>query len=194
VDQTIDKHTTGSATSITLDGASQTGTTLTVDPLNGTLNKGDIITIDGAVAVNRVTKASTGELRQFVVTADAVATDTEISIYPALTPQSSGNDVAYQTVVASPADGASVNLLIGNDTTYRKNFAFLPEAFTLVTADLPVYGKGVVAAARETFDGVSMRTIQSYDVTNDRLITRLDILYGYAPVRPEWACVVADVV
>jgi hypothetical protein len=52
--------------------------------------------------------------------------------------------------------------------------------------------KGVVDAARAEFDGVSMRMIQAYDVMSDNLITRLDILYGFAAIRPEWSTIVAD--
>jgi len=52
--------------------------------------------------------------------------------------------------------------------------------------------QGVVEAARASFDGVSMRMITAYDIMSDNLITRLDLLYGYAAIRPEWACIVAD--
>jgi hypothetical protein len=31
-------------------------------------------------------------------------------------------------------------------------------------------------------------------VSTDQFITRLDILYGYVWPRPEWACVVGDVI
>jgi hypothetical protein len=53
---------------------------------------------------------------------------------------------------------------------------------------------GVVQAARAQFDGISLRMIEAYDVMSDSLITRMDILYGYAAIRPEWSCVVADVI
>jgi hypothetical protein len=39
-----------------------------------------------------------------------------------------------------------------------------------------------------------MRMITAYDIMSDNLITRLDLLYGYAAIRPEWACVVADAI
>jgi len=35
--------------------------------------------------------------------------------------------------------------------------------------------------------------ITAYDVMGDNLITRLDVLYGYAAIRPEWSCIVPDV-
>jgi hypothetical protein len=144
-------------------------------------------------AVNRITKQSTGQLRQFAVTANVAAGATEIPIYPALIPSAGGNPVQYQTVTVSPADGAAVNPAsnVAPSTTYRKNFAYAPEAVTLATADLEM-PRGVHEAAREAFDGVSMRMVTDYMIGTDQLITRLDVLYGYLWIRPEWACVVAD--
>jgi hypothetical protein len=59
-DQTAIKHTTGTFSAGTVNGASQTGTTLTTNAITGTLKKGDIITLAGVNGVNRVTKQTTG--------------------------------------------------------------------------------------------------------------------------------------
>jgi len=194
-DQTAISHTTGALAqgSATVNGGSQTGLTLTVNALANGLAVGDIITIVGVNAVNRITKQSTGQLRQFAVTATAAAGATSISIYPAIVPAVAGVAVQYQTVDASPINGAAVNpaLTLDASTTYRKNFAYAPEAVTLATADLEI-PKGIHEGAREQFDGVSMRMITDYFIGTDQLITRLDVLYGYLWIRPEWACVVAD--
>lgn len=195
-DQTVLQHTSGTATlagSETVNGASQNGTTLTVTALTNNFAKGDIITIEGVYAVNRITKTSTGSLRQFVVLAAAASGSTSLSIYPAIVPPTAGGDaVQYQTVTASPANGAKIYNVVGASITYRKNIAFAPEAVTMATADLEL-PKGVHEAAREAFDGISMRMVTAYNVTTDQFITRLDILYGYLWVRPEWAVVVADI-
>jgi hypothetical protein len=37
-----------------------------------------------------------------------------------------------------------------------------------------------------------MRSVSAYNIGTDQFITRLDILYGYKWVRPEWAVVIAD--
>lgn len=187
MDQTIIKHTPGSFTAGTVNGASQTGSTLTVNAITGTLNKGDVITIAGVFAVNRVTKLTTGELQQFNVTANVLNAATSIPIYPAIVVA----PAAYGTVTASPANGAAISLLGAPNTVYRKNIAYVPEAMTLATADLPL-PRGVNEAARETYDGISLRMISDYDVTNDLFITRIDILYGYTALRPEWIVVVPD--
>ena len=188
-DQTTQLHTVGTFSAGTVNGAGQTGNTLTVNAITGTLNQGDIITIAGVNAINRLTGASQGALQQFVVTANVSSGATSIPIYPSIVPA----PAAFNTVTASPANSAAISLVIPASTTYRQNLAYYPEAFTLATADLAMPTAGVVEAARAEFDGVAMRMITAYDVMGDNLITRMDILYGYAAIRPEWACVVADV-
>jgi P22 coat protein - gene protein 5 len=194
-DQTVINHTTGALGqgSATVNGAGQTGLSLTVNALANGLNAGDIITIAGVDAVNRITKVDTGELRQFVVTAAVAAGATSIPIYPAIIPPNGTQQAQYQTVTASPANGAAVNPVDGlaASTTYRKNFTFAPEAVTLATADLEM-PHNVHEAFRDEFDGVSMRMVTDYFIGTDQLITRLDVLYGYLWIRPEWAVVVAD--
>lgn len=191
MDQTVTKQTSGSFTTGTVNGAGQTGLTLVINAAGGTLNVGDIITIAGVQSVNRITKETTGTLRQFVVTTAVVAGATSISIYPAIVPPIGAQPSQYQTVTASPANSATVTAFFNANTTFRRNFAFMPEAVTMATADLEL-PKGVHEAARDSFDGISMRMVTAYNVATDQFITRLDILYGYLWVRPEWACVVAD--
>jgi hypothetical protein len=189
-DQTTQVHTVGSFSAGTVNGAGQTGSTLTVNAITGTLNAGDIITIAGVYAINRLTGQSQGQLRQFVVTANVASGATSIPIYPAITPA----PAAFNTVTASPANSAAISLVMTAGSQYRQNLAYYPEAFTLATADLEMPTSGVVQAARAQFDGISLRMIEAYDVMSDSLITRMDILYGYAAIRPEWSCIVADVV
>jgi hypothetical protein len=194
-DQTVLKHLTSTYSGTkTVSGASQTGTTLTVNAITGGFNAGDIITISGVNSVNRVTKSSNGTLAQFVITAAAATGATSLSIYPAIIPAVGGNAVQYQTVDASPLNGATITCVSASAETYRKNFGFVPEAITMATADLQIPPKGIVEGAREVYDGVSMRMISDYVITTDQWITRLDVLYGYKFVRPEWAVIVADIV
>src|SRR5262249_14085572 len=186
-DQTAIKHTTGTFSAGTVNGAGQTGLTLTVNAITGTLNKGDIITVAGVNQVNRITKISLQTPRQFVVTANVATGATQIPIYPAIVPPSGGNPVQYQTVDSSPANGAAITLAHNASETHRRNVAYAPEAVTLVTADLYTPSKGVEEAARAVFDNVSMRMLTQYVIGTDQLATRLDVLYGYAWLRPEWA-------
>jgi len=196
-DQTVITHTSGTMAqgSLTVNGANQTGLAIAVAAAASTLAVGDIVTIAGVFKVNRITKQTTGQLEQFVVTQPLAVGGTVLNLYPAIVPPSGGLPVQYQTVTASPANGAAVNPTNGlaASSVYRKNFVFAPEAVTLATADLET-PEGVHAVAREQFDGVSMRMITDYFIGTDQLITRLDVLYGYLWIRPEWAVVVADVI
>lgn len=179
-------HTTGTAAKTTgylVNGASQTGSTLTVDGGSTQFLAGDIITIAGVYRVHPETKVSTGELQQFVVTADSGTSATSLAISPAIT--TSG---ARQNVSGSPADNAAlVKVGAGNGETYSGSIAFHRDAFTFATADL-VMPKGVDFAAREVYDGISMRVVRQYDINNDKFPTRLDVLYGYKTIRPQLAC------
>lgn len=190
-DQTVLKHTAGTFTAGTINGANQTGNTLTVNAITGTLVVGDIITIDGVIGVNRVTKQTTGQLKQFVITANAANGATSLSIYPALIPSNAGVAVQYQTVVASPANGAAISLATKPGETYIRNFAYAPEAVTMATADLFLPG-GVIDAGRSVYDGVSMRMVTQYAIGTDQAISRLDVLFGTTWPRGEWGVIVAD--
>lgn len=201
-DQSVVSHTTGTLTTGTVNGANQTGNTLTVNALGGTINAGDIITIAGVNAVNRVNYQSLGTLSQFVVTAAAAAGATTISIYPAIIPPASNVPYAglpytaqqYQTVTASPANNATITPFANASVTYRENLAYAPDAITMVVAPLwmPPNEKGVIAAARHNYDMLSMRSLVCYEPTTDQPIDRLDILFGSAVPRPEWIVQVAD--
>lgn len=194
MDQTVLLHTGGTFSAGTISGANQTGATLTTNAITGTLAAGDIITISGVNQVNRVNKTSTGSLQQFVVLNPVLTSGTSINVYPSLNPPISGISQPYQTVTASPADSATIALVNTASGVYRKNMAFHPTAITLASADLDMPTKAVISTARERYDGLAIRMIEDYITINDQWLTRLDFLYGYLYPRPEWACIVADVV
>ena len=199
-DQTAIKHVTGTfSAGGTVNGSNQTGTSLLVNAITGTFNAGDIITINAVNAVNRVTKQSLQTLRQFVVTSNVLSGATTIPIYPAIVPGGSGyvavtgqNAQQYQTVDASPVNGAAVALVTNASSTFRKNIAFAPEAITMVTADLEK--PPMTECSRKEYDGISMRILRSYVPGTDQTVTRCDVLFGYLYIRPEWAVIVADAI
>lgn len=197
IDQVVQSHTNGTATGTTVNGGSQTGSSITVHAVSGTYAKGDIITIGtGATtvnAVNRLTKQDIGSAAQFVVTAAVTNGATSIPIYPALTPVAgTPNTVQYATVTRSPADSAPVAFATSASAVIRENLVFRKEAFTIVFADLPLIRNGVVKSARENYDGVSLRMVEGYQVLDDIFVDRLDALYGYCMPKPEFAVIVAD--
>ena len=194
-DQTVLKFTSGTYTgTATVNLAGQTGTSINFNAGVGTLVVGDIITFGGVNAVNRVTKQSTGELRQFVVTVAVanMAVAGSISIYPSLIPSSGGSAVQYQTVDNSPGNLAAISLVLNASQQYRKNFRYSPMAVTMATGDLPLPANKVVA--RHKYDNVSMRAITDYMIGTDQEITRLDVLFGSLVIRPEWMCVIPDII
>ena len=180
----ISNQTTGtsaSATGYTVNGASQTGSTVVVATGSNTFKRGDIVTFAGCVRVHPETKQSTGDLQQFVVTADYAGGAGSLAISPAIV--TSGG---RQNVAASPTNGGAVVKVGGASAVYKPSLAFHKDAFTFATADLVMPG-GVDFAAREVMDGISMRIVRQYDINNDKFPARLDVLYGYKTLRAELA-------
>jgi len=75
------------------------------------------------------------------------------------------------------------------NSTYTLGLMYHKDAFTFATAPLPLMGASEMCV-RKTYDGLSIRVWQDSDIRNDELLTRIDILYGYAAIRPEWACAI----
>lgn len=177
-------HTTGTSTNeMDVNGANQTGASVTVT--NGsskTLTVGDIITFEGCNRVHPETKADTGQLMQFVVTAAVTSSGTSIAISPSII--TSG---ATQNVSASPTTTGAVTKVGSASAAYDISMGYHKNAFAFATADL-IMPEGVHFAARQVLDGVSVRVVRQYDINNDQFPCRIDILYGYKTVRPELAC------
>src|SRR6266851_4040978 len=139
-DQTVIKHTSGTfSTGGTVNGGNQTtasgGGSITINAITGTIKTGDIVTFAGVNQVNRTTKQTLGTLQQFVATADVANGGTSISIYPGLVPSATGvaggPDVQYQTVDASPINGAAMVMASKSGEIYRKSIAYVQKAVTL---------------------------------------------------------------
>jgi hypothetical protein len=174
----IPAWTTGSDhTTVTVNGASQTGSTLTV--AGGNVTRGSVFTIANVNAVHPETKQSLGYAKQFVLTADGT---TSWSISPAII--TSG---AYQNVDAGPADGAAITVAGTASTEYDSNIGFHPEAFTFVSADLEM-PDGTDQASMMTYENITMRYIRDYLPKEDMFLSRFDVLFGYKTLRPELAC------
>lgn len=185
MDQNAARHTNGAATATNVNGAAQTGSALTVIGIaGGTLTAGTVITLPGVFDVNPQSRQSTGRLKQFVVTADAVLAAVTINISPAITPTG-----AFQNCTASPTTGQPY-VIVGNTSVgYDTSVAFHRDAFTLAMVPLqsPPAGTGINSATASD-DGFTVRVIDYYDGTNDLSNIRLDVLYGWAATYPELAC------
>ena len=174
--------TAASATTYTVNGAGQTGSTVTVATGATTFKKGDSITFAGCNRVHPETKVDTGVLQQFVVTADYAGGAGNLAISPAIV--TSG---ATQNVSGSPTNGGAVTKVGAASSIYKPSLAFHKDAFTFATADLIDVTQFGAWGAREVMDGISMRIARQYDITNDKFPCRLDVLYGYKTIRPQLA-------
>lgn len=148
------------------------------------LNAGDVLTIAGVFAVNPETRQSTGQLRQFVVvnnvSSDAGGNAT-IRISPAIIAGGS-----YQTVTVRPATSAAITVVSGvANTTYQQNLIWHKDAISVVNFPMEV-PKGMDMAAQAEYEGVYLRFVRGFDITNNRRICRFDMLYGVEINRPEW--------
>lgn len=185
----VPTHTNGgkvAGVTTAASGSVGSGATLNVAGVANadTFAKGTVFTIAGVYEVHPETKAVTGRLQQFVVAADATMSGTtgSLTISPAIV--TSG---ATQNVSAAPGNGAALTFVGSANTAYEQELAFHRDAFAFATADL-VMPKGVDFAAREVYDGVSMRIVRAYDINNDAFPCRIDVLYGYQTIRPQLAC------
>ena len=190
--QSIKVHTTGSrAGTILVNGAvsTQGQSTISIDGLTGatdTVTVGDVFTIANVFAVNPQTRESTGSLQQFVVTAAQTGVSNALANM-AISPPIYTSTNALATVDSFPADNAAVTFVGTASTSYPQNMIYHKDAITFATADL-VLPTGVDMAARAVHNGISLRIIRDYDINNDRMPCRIDVLYGFSTIRPPMAC------
>lgn len=167
----------------TSSGITSGSTTIAVTAGTGTIVRGDVFTIAGVFSVHPETKVSTGQLFQFVCASDYAGGGGNVTVFTA--PVTSG---ARQNVsVVSAGAGKAVVIFGTASTAVGTSLAYQKEAFAFATADL-VMPNGVDWKAREVLDGISMRIVRQYDITNDKFPCRLDVLYGYKTLRPQLAC------
>ena len=209
LDQNVVAQTFGSNSTTTVTGSVATTTatgfltsgwasssTITVTAANtGTLNlnAGDTFTIAGVFAVNPQNRQAYGsnKLRNFVVkTTVAIASGASGSVVvsPAVITAGQFQNVSIPTTSAS----AAITQFNSTGVVSPQNIIMHRNAFTVAVADLEL-PEGVHFAGRASDKdiGLSMRVVRQYTINNDSIPTRLDVLYGWAPLYPELACRVA---
>ena len=185
--QSIKQHTTGTraATGATTGAAvtSEGASTLTLTVGSGeTIAVGDVFTIADVYAVNPQTRESTGSLFQFVALASSTSSTTAtVTVAPMYSAAH-----ALATMTALPANSKAVVFLGAASSQYAQNLVYHKDAITFATADL-LLPQGVDMAARAVHNGISLRVVRQYDINNDRLPCRIDVLYGYSTIRPQMA-------
>jgi hypothetical protein len=186
--QSIKQHTTGTraatgtvtAAAVTAEGSATL--TLTVGS-SETITVGDVFTIAGVYAVNPQTRESTGSLFQFVALASSTTSTTAtVTVAPMYSAAH-----ALATMLTLPASSAAVVFVGAASTQYPQNLVYHKDAITFATADL-LLPQGVDMAARAVHNGISLRVVRQYDINNDRMPCRIDVLYGFSTIRPQMAC------
>lgn len=204
VSQTFGAWTTTAGT-LTANTTSQAGflqtgwassSTITLTNSQGiTLNQGDTIQIAGLFGTNPQNRQSYGKLRSFVVnsTVTAAAGTFAVNISPAIIV---GGQFQNTIQVGATSTTATVTpLSIGTSATgvaSPQNILFHRNAYTLATADLLVpEGVHFAGRASDKETGLSIRVVRQYTINNDAIPTRLDVLYGWAPLYQELGCRIA---
>lgn len=183
-------HTVGSDVTVaTSSSAAVTdgGTNITMNSTDGNIRAGDVFTVAGVYAAHPETKASLGYLQQFVATA---ASTGAVTVSPATYLTGAKKNVCSSTgadLATTDFNSKTMTFVGTASTAYRQNLMYHKDAFTFVTADLPLMDDAH-KCARMSKDGISMRVWMASDIRNDELLCRLDILYGFKTLRPAWAC------
>lgn len=156
-------------------------TSLTVDGFTAAPAVGAVFTVESIYDVHPETKAAYSHLKQFVVTA---ATTTSITFSPAMIYDTTN---PRQNCSGTPVNDADITFVGAASASYLQPLMYHPEAFQFVTADLPLMDDAQ-KCVRRMKDNLSVRVWMGSDIRNDELLLRLDILYGMAALRPQWAC------
>jgi len=190
----IDGHTCGAAAGavtpyyLTNSATAQVGSytnmnsmSLIVDTGTATVKEGDVFTIADVNRVHPESKTDTGELMQFTVLADFTGAGT-ITISPAIIATG-----PYQNCTNGAENNKQLTFIGTASTAFKQSLLFQKGFAVMGTADL-VMPNGVDFKARRVYDGISMRLIRDYDIVKDRILCRIDVLYGYKVLRPQLAC------
>ena len=204
MDQNVVSQTFGSYASATLSCNVSTATgflssgwayssniTIGATGAAATLNQGDTFTIAGVYAVNPQNRQSYGKLRNFVVqstTAIGSGGTATVTVVPAVI---TGGQ--FQNVSVTSTGSQTVTPFNNTGVTSPQNILMHRNAFTLACADLEL-PEGVHFAGRASDKeiGLSLRVVRQYTINNDSIPTRIDVLYGWAPLYPELACRIAS--
>ena len=138
--------------------------------------------------VHPETKTVFSNAKQFTVVSTVFAATTTITFSPAIYWSGARQNVGgVFTATSLVLSSLTINQAGTTSATFPTGLMYHKDAFTFATAELPLMG-GSEKCVRRTYDGLSLRVWQDPDIRNDELLTRIDILYGYAAIRPEWAC------
>lgn len=154
---------------------------------------GTVFTIAGLYDCHPETKAKYAHLKQLTVTAvgTVAGNQADITFSPPIYVSGAKQNAWTATGAAAELEDDVTAMHGAASGVYRQNLMYHKEAFTFVTADLPIMADAA-SCVRRVQDGLSMRVWQGSDIRNDELLMRIDILYGWKALRPEWACRISN--
>lgn len=191
--QNINQHVAGagptlhSSDTLTVNGTVTSGNTIilagaTISVTNYFL-PGDLITIAGVNSVNPLSRASTGQPMQFVITAAANSTGggaVTITVSPSII-----------SATSSPLQNVSGPVLTTSAVTvvpsYNVNVAYPSRALDIVCPPLYKLQVPYASVAVDPETGLSLAVTQTGDILGYQNYMRLDILCGFQ-WHPQYAC------
>lgn len=192
-EQSIYNHVAGTwAAAVTLNGAGQQGTQLTITATAGdTFNQGDKFSLAGVNMVNPKTRRIAGPAvpQTFTVTAPLVAVGGGVdvlNILPAIYLPGS----QYQNVDSVPANAAALTLWPGttnpNGASGTVGAALTKFAFAIV--GMRFYLPKAVEARSQAEDkqtGIPVRFVKAWDPVHSLQINRFDTVLGFGNLRQD---------
>ena len=149
---------------------------------------GSVFTVAGVYDCNPETKAAYPHLKQFTITATG---SVSAGISPVVYLSGAKKNVCTSTGAdlngTTDWQSKAVVFMGAASSSYVQPLMYHKEAFQFATADLPIMDDAH-KCVRSVKEGIAMRVWMGSDIRNDELLLRLDVLYGFAALRPEWAC------
>ena len=171
---------------LTVNGAVASGNTIILagatDSVTNYFLPGDLISIAGVHSVNPLSRASTGQNMQFVITSAASSSAggaITITVSPSIISSSSS---PLQNVDGPVPTGAAVTVV----PTYNVNVAYPSRALDIVCPPLYKLQVPYSSIAIDPETGLSLAVTQTGDILGYQNFMRLDILCGFA-WHPQYA-------
>lgn len=164
------------------------GATVDMHTLIASPAVGSVFTIAGVYDCHPETKQAYSHLKQFTILTTSASSTITVSPTIYLTgPRKNVSSATGANLAVTDFNAKAVTFVGAASTSYLQNLMYHKEAFQFITAPLPLMGNEMMCTRREQ-EGLSLRVWQAPDIINDRMLMRMDILYGFAALRPEWAC------
>jgi len=164
------------------------GATVDMHTLIASPAVGSVFTIAGVYDCHPETKQAYSHLKQFTILTTSASSTITVSPTIHLTgPRKNVSSATGANLAVTDFNAKAVTFVGAASTSYLQNLMYHKEAFQFITAPLPLMGNEMMCTRKEQ-EGLSLRVWQAPDIINDRMLMRMDILYGFAALRPEWAC------